>query len=64
MEKLNKIVDAKLNGIISFYEDETRNWWNFIDEDAIYEAIGEASFEKYVCQVAEDTNYSYACNAI
>ena len=64
MEKLKKIADAKLNGIISFYKDETKDWWKLVDEDAIYKAIEESEFEKYVCLIAEDTYYSDACNAI
>ena len=40
MENLNKLANAQLNGIIDTYKGETRDWWNHVDEDAIYEAIG------------------------
>ena len=40
MENLNKLANAQLNGIIDTYKGETRDWWNHVDEDAVYEAIG------------------------
>ena len=57
MEKLNKIA-AKQSGIVNAYQGETRDWWNLVDEDAIYKAIGEPAFDVYVrLFVTEDTHY-------
>ena len=39
MENLNKLANAQINCIIDTYKGETRDWWNHVDEDAIYEAI-------------------------
>jgi len=57
MEKLNKIAEAKLNGIVNAYQGETRNWWDLVDEEAIYKAIGEPLFDAYVRLVTEDAHY-------
>lgn len=58
MEKLNKIAEANLNGVVDHYKDETRTWWDQVDEEAIYEAIGEPEFDVYVrLFVTEDTHY-------
>ena len=65
MENLNKLANAQLNGIIDTYKGETRDWWNHVDEDAIYEAIGEHEFDVYVrLFVTEDTHYSGARKAV
>lgn len=65
MENLNKLANAQLNGIIETYKGETRDWWNHVDEDAIYEAIGEHEFDVYVrLFVTEDTHYSGARKAV
>ena len=65
MENLNKLANAQLNRIIDTYKGETRDWWNHVDEDAIYEAIGEHEFDVYVrLFVTEDTHYSGARKAV
>ena len=65
MEKLNKLAEAHLNGIIDAYQDETREWWDLVDEEAIYKEIGEHEFDVYVrLLVTEDANYPAYSDAI
>ena len=65
MENLNKLANAQLNGIIDTYKGETREWWNHVDEDAIYEAIGEHEFDVYVRLFgAEDAHYRCVGKAV
>ena len=65
MENLNRIAGANLNGIIDAYQDETKEWWDLVDEEAIYKEIGEPEFDVYVrLFVTEDTNYPTFGDAI
>ena len=65
MSTKNKFANAQLNDIIDNYRGETRDWWKLVNEDAIYEAIGEHEFEVYVrLLVTEDTHYCDARKAV
>ena len=65
MENLNKLANAQLNGIIDTYKGETRDWWKLVNEDAIYETIGEPEFELYVRLLeAEDAHYRCVGKAV
>lgn len=65
MRTKNTIADAQLNDIIDSYTGETRDWWKLVNEDAIYEAIGEHVFEVYVRLFgAEDAHYRFVGKAV
>ena len=65
MRTNNTIANAQLNDIIDSYNGETRDWWNLVNEDAIYEAIGEHEFEVYVRLFgAEDAHYRCVGKAV
>lgn len=65
MSTKNKFADTQLNDIIDSYTGETRDWWKLVNEDAIYEAIGEPEFEVYVRLFgAEDAHYRCVGKAV
>ena len=65
MSTKNKFANAQLNDIIDNYRGETRDWWKLVNEDAIYEAIGEHEFEVYVRFFgAEDAHYRCVGKAV
>ena len=65
MRTNNTIANAQLNDIIDNYRGETRDWWKLVNEDAIYETIGEPEFELYVRLLeAEDAHYRCVGKAV
>lgn len=65
MSTKNKFANAQLNDIIDSYKGETRDWWKLVNEDAIYETIGEHEFELYVRLLeAEDAHYRCVGKAV
>ena len=30
------------------YRDESRSWWDYVDDDKVYEAIADKRFQSYV----------------
>ena len=54
MKKLNRLVDAHLNNILDIYNDETRPWCPYVNEDAIYEDIAKPEFDEYVRRSVAD----------
>jgi len=54
MKNLNEIAQAGLAGIATAYKNETRSWWNEVNEDAVYAAIADAAFAAFVDRVVED----------
>lgn len=51
MEKLNKIVEANLDGIVKFYEGESRPWMENVCEDDIYRELSSAEHEAFLAEV-------------
>lgn len=47
MDKLNKIVEAHLEGIVKFYEGESRSWMDEICEDDIYREMETGEFKAF-----------------
>ena len=65
MSTKNKFANAQLDDIIDSYKGETRDWWKLVNEDAIYETIGEHEFELYVRLLeAEDAHYRCVGKAV
>ena len=65
MSTKNKFANAQLNDIIDSYKGETRDWWKLVNEDAIYETIGEHEFDVYVRLLeAEDAHYRCVGKAV
>lgn len=65
MRTNNTIANTQLNDIIDSYKGETRDWWKLVNEDAIYETIGEHEFEVYVRLFgAEDAHYRCVGKAV
>lgn len=65
MSTKKKFANAQLNDIIDSYKGETRDWWKLVNEDAIYETIGEHEFELYVRLLeAEDAHYRCVGKAV
>ena len=54
MRKLNQLAAAHLNNILDIYNDETRPWWDIVDENAIYEDIAKSEFDEYVRRIVAD----------
>ena len=48
MKRLNKIAEANLNGIVDAYKDETRSWFDIVNEDDVYAAIEDPEFQAFV----------------
>ena len=46
----NRFTAVGANGgvIVNAYKDETREWWNQVNEEAIYDIIGQKEFELYI----------------
>ena len=58
MEKLGKIIEKSQNALINTYHGETRDWWDAVDDEAVYRGIAEPQFDAYVrLFVAEDADY-------
>ena len=51
MEKLNKIVEANLDGIVKLYEGESRRWMENVCEDDIYRELSSSEHEAFLAQV-------------
>ena len=52
MEKIQKLLSARVADV---YQGETRDWWNDVDEEAIYKTLGDPAFEAFVNRVIEDS---------
>lgn len=48
MERLNKIANANLSGIIDAYQGESRDWWDDVDETRIEADMNDPQFEAFV----------------
>lgn len=54
MKNLYEIAQAGLAGVIVNYKNETRSWWDEVDEDAVYAAVADPAFAAFVDRVVED----------
>lgn len=48
MDRRFTAVRANGGVIVNAYKDETREWWDQVNEDAIYDTIGRKEFELYL----------------
>ena len=47
MKRLQKIAEHR-SGVVETYKGETRNWFDVINDDDVYAAIGDPDFQAYV----------------
>ena len=47
MERLNKIAEHR-SGVVDTYKGETRDWFDVINDDDVYAAIGDPDFQAFV----------------
>ena len=63
MKRLNKIAEHR-SGVVETYKGETRNWFDVINDDDVYAAIGDPDFQAYVCLIeAMGTAEDHPCAA-
>ena len=48
MNKLAKLSENNLRGIADAYKGETRDWWDMVNEEDIYDLIGTKEFETWM----------------
>ena len=54
MEDTKKLLDALKNGFVNTYENESRDWMNNIDENAIEQSLRDPEFDAFVRLIIED----------
>ena len=47
MKRLQKIAEHR-SGVVETYKGETRKWFDVINDDDVYAAIGDPDFQAYV----------------
>lgn len=54
MTTMNKLESALKNGFANAYGEDTRDWMDQIDDDAIYQSLMDPDFEAFVSQIVAD----------